>query len=147
MMKRLGERPDPDQTYMHRPGAYGIILSGEMALLTLSYEDEPSPQLPGGGIDPGESPLQALHREVMEETGWRIAVERRLGCYQRFAFMPEYDQWAQKVCSIYLCRPVLKISDATEPYHTELWTPLDLLSEMLIDPTQSAFVDKYMHQI
>ncbi len=147
MMRRLGERPDPKQTYFHRPGAYGIILSGEMALLTMSYEEDPSPQLPGGGIDPGEGPIQALHREVMEETGWRIDVDRRLGCYQRFSYLPEYGQWAQKVCHIYLCRPVIQIREATEAYHTALWSPLDMLPELLIDPTQSEFVENFIHQI
>lgn len=144
-MKRLGERPDPSRTYFKRPGAYGIILRGTDALLTMSYEREPSPQLAGGGIDPGESPLRALHREVMEETGWRISVDRRLGCYQRFSYLPEYDQWAQKVCSIYLCRPVLQVRDASEPFHTAIWSPLDLLPELLIDPTQAEFVADYIH--
>jgi len=141
MMRRLGERPDPGQDYWHRPGAYGIIVADSMALLTLSYEHEPSPQLPGGGIDPGEGPLQALHREVLEETGWRIAPQRRLGCYQRFTYLPEYGRWAQKVCSVYLCRPILKIAEATEPYHTALWAPLDTVADLMIDPTQGEFVE------
>ena len=143
MMRRLGERPDPKQSYLRRPGAYGVVLSGDMALLTMSYEHEPSPQLPGGGIDPGESPLQALHREAMEETGWRIAVERRIGCYQRFSYLPEYEQWAQKLCAIYLCRPVLEICAPSEPFHMALWAPLDTLPELLIDPTQGQFVAEY----
>jgi len=144
MMRRLGERPDPNRTYLHRPGAYGIILSGETALLTMSFEKEASPQLPGGGIDPGESPVGALHRETLEETGWRIAIERRIGCYQRFAYMPEYDQWAQKVCSIYLCSPVLQIAEPTEALHMPIWAPLEDLPELLIDPTQGQFVSEHI---
>src|SRR2546429_1297931 len=27
----------------------------------------------GGHVEPGETPEQALHREVAEETGWRVA--------------------------------------------------------------------------
>ncbi len=139
-MRRLGERVDPKINYIKRPGAYALIVSGDNALLTLSFELDPSPQLPGGGIDPGESPLQALHRETMEETGWRIAVERRIGCYQRFSHMPEYDQWAQKICSVYLCRPVYQISEPTEGFHIPLWAPLEALPELLVDPSQSHFV-------
>ncbi|MFF5342243.1 NUDIX domain-containing protein [Streptomyces althioticus] len=34
--------------------------------------------LPGGGMDPGESPLEAAEREVREETGWSGLVIERL---------------------------------------------------------------------
>ncbi len=74
-------------------------------------------QLPGGGIDPGESPLQALYREVLEEIGWTIARPRRLGAFRRFVFMPEYDLWAEKLCQIYVAHPVRQIADPTEPDH------------------------------
>ena len=37
-------------------------------LLTHQNAPEPEFQLPGGGIDPDEHPIKALHREVMEET-------------------------------------------------------------------------------
>lgn len=65
--------------------------------MLLTHQDAPEPevQLPGGGIDPGESPVQALIREVYEETGWRISRPRRLGAYRRFTYMPEYDLWGE----------------------------------------------------
>ena len=37
--------------------------------------------LPGGGMEPGESPFQALLREVREETGYEIRVGSLLGVY------------------------------------------------------------------
>lgn len=140
MMRRRGESVRLDRSYKWRPGAYGLVLSGNDALITMSFELEPSPQLPGGGIDPGESPLQALHRETLEETGWRIAVERRIGCYRRFSYMPEYDLWAEKICAIYLCRPVQKIMEPIEAFHMPLWAPLESLPDLLPDPSQSEFM-------
>ena len=37
---------------------------------------------------------------------------RRLGALQRFAYMPEYDLWARKVCHVYLARPVRRLGAA-----------------------------------
>jgi len=37
--------------------------------------------LPGGRVEPKESPLAALHREVLEETRCRIEVRRFIGTY------------------------------------------------------------------
>jgi 8-oxo-dGTP diphosphatase len=76
--------------------------------------------LPGGGIDPGESPLQALNREVIEEIGWRISKPRRLGAYRRFVFMPEYNLWAEKLCHVYVAHPVYQFTDPIEPDHITL---------------------------
>ena len=100
-MRRYGEQRDLGQTYTPRPGVYAILPIGGKLLVTHQAEPEPEFQLPGGGVDPGESTLHALHREVMEETGWRIANPRRFGVYRRFTYMPEYDMWAEKTSTTF----------------------------------------------
>ena len=130
-MRRFGEARRDDVRYTRRPGAYGVILNGAAALLALNECPGEEFALPGGGIDPGESPVQALHREAMEETGYRIAVLRRIGAYQRFTYMPEYDLWAHKICHIYLCRAGRRVAPPMEPGHTPLWLPVGEAAEML----------------
>ena len=120
MIRRVGDPIKPGIRYRPRPGAYAILPTDDGILLTLRDIDGPELQLPGGGIDAGESPIQALHREVFEETGWRIAAPRRLGAYRRFVYMPEYDLWADKLCIIYLARPVRRLGPAVEDGHRPL---------------------------
>ncbi len=100
-------------------------------LITEQRAPEREFQLPGGGIDPGESPVRALHRECLEETGWSIQILRHLGVYQRFCYMPEYDLWAHKICHIYLCRPGLRQDEPSEAGHRALWLPVELASRAL----------------
>jgi 8-oxo-dGTP diphosphatase len=90
-------------------------------LLTVQHAPHPDLQLPGGGIDPGESPVPALHREVFEETGWSIASPRHAGAFRRFAYMPEYDLWAEKICHIYIARPLRRRAAPLEPDHEPVW--------------------------
>jgi 8-oxo-dGTP diphosphatase len=94
----------------------------------------PEFQLPGGGIDRGEQPIAALHREVAEETGWRIGEVRRLGAFRRFTYMPEYDLWAEKVCTVYLARPLRPVGPPTEAGHLAVWLPLAEALDRLGNP-------------
>lgn len=143
MIRRFGQSPLPQQRYQTRAGAYAILPLQTRILLTVQSSDVLDVQLPGGGIDPGESPVQALHREVMEETGWRIAAPKRLGAFRRFVFMPEYDLWAEKVCHIYVARPTRQICEPIEPEHfTTIMTPIEATFALGDDGGRS-FVTRY----
>lgn len=139
-MRRFGEPPDADRRYRRRPGVYAVLLRGEDVLLT--HQDAPVPefQLPGGGIDKGESPLPALHREVFEETGWRVGNVRRLGGYRRFTYMPEYDLWAEKLCTVYLARPVLAHGPPLETGHSAVWTSVAAAASLVASSGDAAFL-------
>jgi 8-oxo-dGTP diphosphatase len=121
MIRRFGERIVAGQRYILRPGAYGVLSDGDRILLTYQGSPEYEFQLPGGGIDPGENALQAVHRETLEETGYTIFEPRHLGTYRRFVFMEEYDKWAEKVCHIFLARTGLSHGLPREPEHSAHW--------------------------
>jgi 8-oxo-dGTP diphosphatase len=125
MIRRFGEGREAGRRYRLRRGAYAVLLRGDAVLLTHQAAPLPEFQLPGGGVDPGESPLRALHREVREETGWSIAGARRLGAFRRFTYMPEYDLWAEKLCEVWLARPLRRLGPPSEPGHTALWLPAE----------------------
>ncbi len=145
MMRRFGKPPLSNKRYVMRPGAYAILPLQKRLLLTAQANEHVDLQLPGGGIDAGENPIQALYREVMEETGWHISSPKRLGAFRRFVFMPEYNLWAEKVCHVYVAKPVLQISDPLEPDHfTTVLDPSEAAATLGNDGDRH-FVEKYFH--
>lgn len=140
MIRRYGEGVKAGQRYRRRPGVYAVLLRGDSLLATFQMEPLPEFQLPGGGIDPGEHPIAALHREVFEETGWKIAVDRRIGAFRRFTFMPEYDLWAEKLCTIYLARPIRRLGPPREEGHSAVWLPVDEAVRRLGNPGDRAML-------
>ncbi|MEL6410805.1 MAG: NUDIX hydrolase [Pseudomonadota bacterium] len=139
-MRRFGDTPKPGEQYFKRPGVYAILPRGGNLLLSLQGKRNPALHLPGGGIDPGESPLQALYREVLEETGWLIAKPRRMGAYREYVYMPEYDIWADKSCTVYYAEPVRQLGPATEAYHEAVFMDADTASNSIESSGERYFV-------
>lgn len=146
MNPRMGHPPEAGRRYTIRPGAYAILPRDGALLVTCQNSPEPDIQLPGGGIDPGEGPIQALHREVFEETGWHVARPRRLGMFRRFVFMPEYDLWAEKLCHIYVAWPARCLGEPTEPDHDAFWLAPDEAIQSLGNAGDRHFVARYFRQ-
>jgi 8-oxo-dGTP diphosphatase len=119
MLARFGEPVEPGRRYTDRVGAYAVIRQGDDVLVTEQVATTREFQLPGGGIDPGEGALRALHRECL------------LGAFQRFTYMPEYDLWARKVCHIYLARPVRRLGPPSEAGHTAVWMTIPAALDLL----------------
>jgi len=140
MIRRFGEAVKTGKQYKMRAGAYAILPMGDDLLLTHQAKPTPEFQLPGGGIDAGESPLHALYREVIEETGWKISAPRKLGVFRKFTYMPEYGLWAEKLCHIYMARPVMALCDPTEAGHTAVWMNVQDAAEQLANEGDRHFV-------
>ena len=144
MIRRFGENVKSGIKYTRRAGVYALLPVNGGILLTHQMEPEPEFQLPGGGVDTGEQPISALHREVMEETGWTISNVRRLGAFRRYVFMPEYNLWAEKVCTVFIANPVLRRSDPTEVGHSDHIVPISLAAELVENPADRSFILEYV---
>jgi 8-oxo-dGTP diphosphatase len=146
MIRRYGDPKIKGISYTLRPGAYAILPLNGSLLLTHQAAPTPEFQLPGGGIDNGESSMAALHREVIEETGWRIAKPQFFHAFRRFVFMPDYDIWAEKICKIYVARPVRRLGAPTEIGHATKWVPFAQAIGCLRNPGDKAAITQYLGQ-
>lgn len=65
-----------------RNSAFAVIVRASRVLLVRA-RGRSRWQLPGGGMDRGETPRQAARREVLEETGLDAAIQSLTGIYER----------------------------------------------------------------
>jgi ADP-ribose pyrophosphatase YjhB (NUDIX family) len=73
------------------------VIRSERGILLTVRRDLHGWELPGGNGNPGESAEAALVREVLEETGLDVVVERHVGDYLRTGFRPH-------TASVFECR-------------------------------------------
>jgi ADP-ribose pyrophosphatase YjhB (NUDIX family) len=62
-------------------GAFAIIFDNHQRVLLSHRRDMDAWNLPGGGVESGETPVEAVIREVTEETGLEVAVDHLVGVY------------------------------------------------------------------
>jgi 8-oxo-dGTP diphosphatase len=68
--------PEPGRDYPDRPAAFVVVeRDGKIAVARVTFAKGGGRlDLPGGGLDPGETPAQAAARECGEEVGLQVAV-------------------------------------------------------------------------
>lgn len=80
------------------PASIGIILNDDQTeVLLVKRKDVPVWVLPGGGIEAGETPENALIREVAEETGFQVEIVRKCAEYSPANALSSQTH-------VYLCR-------------------------------------------
>ncbi len=129
----IGERlllPEEDW-HLGRSRA-GVLIVHENKLLTYFFKSEKQQywRIPGGGIEEGETPEQAAIRELREELGLRIALQRQFGPYllknkTHWYFLADTDP--EKLPT--------ENSGGFEESCTVSWLPVEHLAEFDIRPS------------
>jgi 8-oxo-dGTP diphosphatase len=120
-----------------------VAKDGEVLLLRRRKNDSHKPDtwdIPGGRLELGEDPFEGLKREVMEETGLRVAVEIPLNVHH---FVRDDGQKITMI--IFLCSPLeheVKLSQE----HTEfLWANMEEEREKFPEWLSDALVNIERH--
>jgi ADP-ribose pyrophosphatase YjhB (NUDIX family) len=87
------------------PSVAAVIKDEEGRVLLIKRSDNRRWSLPAGGIDPGETPAQAITREVQEETGLRVGPTRVLGVFGGEGFRHTYENGdrVEFLCVLFKC--------------------------------------------
>ena len=92
-----------------RPSVYAVIKHKDKVLL---IHTRGVYFMPGGHVDIGEKIEDALKREIIEETGLKIRVEKFINFYEKFTYHDKKNEAHHKLMFFYLCSPVdHKLSD------------------------------------
>jgi ADP-ribose pyrophosphatase YjhB (NUDIX family) len=115
-------------------GVVGVVInqSKQILLLKHTYRHKYPWGLPGGWLKRGEQPMQALQREIMEETGMTVEVVRPL--------IVEGDEDWPRVDLIFLCRVINdEFSSSDEVFSAKFFTLLEIPEIM---PSQKRLIQK-----
>jgi 8-oxo-dGTP pyrophosphatase MutT (NUDIX family) len=94
----------PASELVFRPSVYALIPSDGRIVLVI-MQSTGLYGLPGGAVELGERREAALMREVREETGLLVAVERLLHVEETFFYYDPTHQAFHQFSFFYLCHP------------------------------------------
>lgn len=95
----------PKEKLFFRPGAYAIIVNNGKILL-MNTKSTGKYWFPGGGVEIGEKIEQGLKREVREETGIEVEIQKFLALRENFFYYAPLDEATHSFSFFYLCKPI-----------------------------------------
>ena len=117
----------PDVVYRHREGAYAVILDdgGNVALVEAPAAGGPERGLflPGGGIEPGETPEACLRRECLEELGCEIELEGLFCAGEEYLYAPSDGRYLHVTGHCYRASLGARVQEPVEQDHVLRWLP------------------------
>ena len=146
--KALGFEPDGDKPQELKFSVRNIVLNekGEIALVkSFKYGYT---QIPGGGLDTGETIEEALRRETIEEIGYTVEIVKPLGYFHesRESSLNKHS-WTTAVSFVYLSKALENVGtnymeDEIAEGFAPIWVSLDKAIKAKEDEFQKLLDDK-----
>lgn len=115
--------------YTKRPGTYAIILDETEEKVGIVTDGNDYFYL-GGGIENGETVLDALKRELIEESGYTIKNIEKFDEVGSYIFAEEHG-YLEVIAYVFIAKFDKKIAEPIEKDHVVLWVnPEDYIGKM-----------------
>ena len=130
--------------------AGGVVINQESQVLLVNQRGS-SWSLPKGHVDPGEEPLAAAKREILEETGIsELKLIETLGAYGRYKIGQNVaeDKTEWKVLLFFLFKTTQKTLKPQDPHNPEArWVQPDRVESLLTHSKDKTFFRSILSQI
>ena len=156
LLKEIRDKkfPDDESNVMLREASRIVVIDDQGLIPLLFVSKQNYHQLPGGGIEKGEDKMEALVREVLEETGCEIEVQGEVGKIIEYRSAISFN-WKHNLKQISYCYWGKILVKGDTPHFTEeelsqgftlVWLPLKKAITTIENDTPKNFEGSFIQK-
>ncbi len=142
-MQYVGKKEENIE-YKKRPGAYAIIVNKNEEKIGIVRAGKEYFYL-GGGIESGETELDALKRELIEESGYTIKNIRKFDEVGSYIYADEKG-YLEVIAHVYIAEFDKKVTEPIEKDHTVLWVNPEEYTKKMCREWQTYIMEKFIEK-
>lgn len=144
--KPIFGKKETAKTYKERLGAYVVISRNQKQEVILVQAPNGAYFLPGGEIESGETHLETIKREMLEEVGFDVYVGEYLGEAIEYFYSSHRDTYYEHPGFFYVVDYWTKVAEPTETTNQLLWTTPEDAMLLLKRGSHRWAVQKWMNE-